>query len=80
MKHIQASEAKAKFAQLLDQVEQGETIVITRHGKVVAHLMPDESARRERSREAIERIMAARKTAPSVTVEEILEWRDEGRR
>jgi len=28
----------------------------------------------------MEEIAAARKTAPRVTVEEILEWRDEGRR
>lgn len=35
MRQIQASEAKSRFLQLLDEVEQGETIVITRHGKPV---------------------------------------------
>jgi prevent-host-death family protein len=80
MKHIQASEAKAKFSELLDQVEQGETITITRHGKVIAHILPDDTYRKERVKKAIEGIMLARKTAPRVTTEEILAWRDEGRR
>lgn len=81
MKHIQASEAKAKFAELLDQVERGETIAITRHGKVIAQIKPaqkDDS--KEAARAAMRRIMEARKNAPSVTVEELLELRDEGRR
>lgn len=80
MKYIAASEAKAKFAELLDQVEQGETIAITRHGKVIARIGPDEEAIFQRSREAMQRIMEARKTAARVTVEELLAWRDEGRR
>jgi prevent-host-death family protein len=80
MKHVQASEAKAKFSELLDEVEQGETITITRHGKVIAHILPDVAYRNERAKKAIEEIMLARKTAQRVTTEEILAWRDEGRR
>lgn len=81
MKHVQASEAKAKFAELLDQVEQGETVIITRHGKIVARLEPAEPVDADaRGREAMKRIMEARKAAPSVSIEELLEWRDEGRR
>ncbi|HEV7877890.1 type II toxin-antitoxin system prevent-host-death family antitoxin [Bradyrhizobium sp.] len=80
MKHIQASEAKAKFSELLDQVERGETIAITRHGRIVARITPDEEAKRQRAREAIKDILELRKTAPGATVEEILQWRDEGRR
>lgn len=33
-------EAKTHLPQLLDRVEHGETIVITRHGKPVARLVP----------------------------------------
>jgi prevent-host-death family protein len=81
MKRVQASEAKAKFAELLDQVEQGETVIITRHGKIVARLEPAEPVDADaRGREAMKRIMEARKTAPSVSIEELLEWRNEGRR
>lgn len=40
MKEVGAFEAKTKFGQLLDQVEAGEEIVITRRGKIVARLAP----------------------------------------
>ena len=33
MLQVKATEAKAKFAELLRTVERGETVVITRHGK-----------------------------------------------
>lgn len=33
-------EAKTHLPQLLDRVEHGETIVITRHGKPIARLVP----------------------------------------
>lgn len=40
MKEIGAFEAKNKFGQLLDWVEAGDEVVITRRGKVVARLVP----------------------------------------
>lgn len=40
MREVGASEAKNKFDQLLDWVEQGEEVTITRHGKEVARLVP----------------------------------------
>ena len=40
MREIGALEAKNKFGQLLDCVERGEQITITRHGKEVARLVP----------------------------------------
>ena len=80
MKHIQASEAKAKFSELLDQVERGETIVITRHGKVIARLTPPEAGNADKVRNAVRELKELRKDVKSATVEEILAWRDEGRR
>ncbi len=41
MKEIGAFEAKNRLGTLLDRVEQGEEIVITRHGKPVARLVPN---------------------------------------
>ncbi len=41
MRAIQIAEAKAKFSALLAAVEAGEEIAITRHGRVVARLVPD---------------------------------------
>jgi len=49
MRLVGASEARNKLDQLLDLVEQGEEITITRHGKEVARLVPAHSIR---SREA----------------------------
>ena len=43
MREIGAFEAKNKFGALLDWVENGEEVLITRHGKAVARLVPAES-------------------------------------
>ena len=40
MSEIGAFEAKNKLSALLDRVERGEEIVITRHGRPVAKLVP----------------------------------------
>ena len=80
MKQVQAATAKAKFSELLDDVERGETVVITRHGKVVARLVPDDDRRRAEMRKAMAEIKEMRKQHGSATIEEILAWRDEGRR
>lgn len=40
MREIGAFEAKNKLGTLLDQVEHGAEIVITRHGRAVAKLVP----------------------------------------
>ena len=44
MREVGAFEAKNKFSQLLDQVEHGEEIVITRRGKAVAKIVSTEPA------------------------------------
>lgn len=41
MRTVQVVEAKARFSALLAAVEAGEEIAITRHGKVVARLVPE---------------------------------------
>jgi len=41
MKEIGAFEAKNTLGTLLDCVERGEEIVITRHGRAVARLVPN---------------------------------------
>ena len=57
MREVGAFEAKNKLGQLLDLVEQGEEITITRHGKEVARLVPVRSIRsREEARAALQRI------------------------
>lgn len=80
MRQIQASEAKTYLPSLLDDVERGETIVITRHGKPVARLTPDEDGRRAEIASAMDEIRKLRLESQPTTADEILEWRDEGRR
>jgi prevent-host-death family protein len=62
MKEIGAFEAKSRLGQLLDWVEAGEEVVITRRGKVVARMVPPSMAfDRERGRQAVQRIRGMRK-------------------
>ena len=78
MRQIQSSEAKARLPELLDEVERGETIVITRRGRAVARLVPETERRQEEIEEAIEGIKRLRKKMPGLTLEEILSARHEG--
>lgn len=80
MKQIQLSVAKAQLSELIDEVERGETVVITRHGKPVARLVPDEEDRLRRFDRAVERMNELRKHTKPTTVEEIIAWKNEGRR
>lgn len=57
MDEIGAFEAKNTLGRLLDRVERGEEIVITRHGKAVARLVPNtREADQNHAREALVRI------------------------
>lgn len=80
METIQASEAKTHFLRILDRVERGESVVITRHGKRIARIQPEKEFDAERSKEAFEQIRALRARVVPMSVEEILSARDEGRR
>jgi len=53
---IGAFEAKNTLGSLLDRVERGEEVVITRRGKPVARLVPAAAYDRQKAREAAERI------------------------
>ena len=57
LKEIGAFEAKSKLGQLLDWVEAGEEVIITRRGKAVARMISaDAIFDRERARGAAARI------------------------
>lgn len=79
MREIQASEAKTHLPQLLDDVERGETIVITRHGRAIARLVPETARRQAEIREAIDAIRGLRSALPKFSAGEIRELIDEGR-
>jgi prevent-host-death family protein len=80
-----AFEGKNNFGRLLDLAEAGEEVLITRHGKPVAKLVPNQTitaAQREAAQAAAQRIReraALRKTGP-FNWEEWRAYRDEGRK
>lgn len=82
MREIQATDAKARLAELLRAVEHGETVAITRHGKAVAHLVPADAQDRAGRERAIERFRELRADWRKValTTDEILAARHEGHR
>lgn len=79
MVEIGASEAKTHFWRLLDRVTKGESIVVTRHGRPIARLVPEADQRREESRAALQKIWERRAGRQPVSVEEILSSIREGR-
>lgn len=80
-------DAKTHLSELVTRVERGEEVVITRHNKPVARLVPILDAAPEllqRRALAIKGLQAIgreieRRGGP-LSVQEILSWRDEGRR
>ena len=84
---IGAFEAKNTLGSLLDRVERGEEIVITRHGKAVARLVPNAGRfDQDQAQEAFRRLRARAKRlarenpgSPSFDWEEVKKLRDQGR-
>jgi prevent-host-death family protein len=85
---VAESEAITRLPELLDRVQRGEEIVITRDGKPAVRLSPAPPAPThdvEAARAAVERLLAigrqvAARADPPITLEEILSWRHEGHR
>ena len=80
MRKIQASDAKAHLPQLLDDVERGETLIITRHGRAIARIVPEVDRLQEEVDRAIENIRILRERNGRVTIEELLSAREDGRK
>src|ERR1039457_7089473 len=80
MREIQASEAKAHLPQLLDDVERGETLMITRHGRAIARIVPEVDRRQEEVDRAPASIVELRMRTVKVTSEELQSAREEGRK
>ena len=80
MRGVATTEAKARFAELLREVEYGQSIAITRHGKTVARLIPAVDHGRVSREEAVERFRAWQQQRPrtGMTREEILAARHAG--
>jgi prevent-host-death family protein len=87
METVGLFEAKTHLSELIARAERGEEVVITRHNKPVAKIVPFQAVSPEvvaKRLEALAGMQAIgreieRRGGP-ITVEEILAWRDEGRR
>ena len=81
MLQVGAFEAKNTLGSLLDRVQNGEEVVITRHGRAVARLVPNSGAvDRTQARAAAERIRArATLSGGGFDWAELKRDRDEGR-
>jgi prevent-host-death family protein len=60
MSTVTALEAKTRFGELLDRVARGEEIVITRHDKPVARIVPEGRKSLDSVRRAVEDLRALR--------------------
>jgi prevent-host-death family protein len=84
MRNIPVSEFKDKASELIAAAEQGEEIVITRHGKPTVKLVAierdfDPAERREALRLSEKLIAKMRAEGRSVSIEEAIAWKNEGR-
>ncbi len=82
MIQVGAFEAKNTLGALLDRVEDGEEVLITRHGRPVARLVPNSGGLdRAQGRTAAARIRerAARAGSPAFDWENLKQDRDAGR-
>lgn len=79
---IATTELKAKLSEILSDVERGESIGITRHGKMIARIAPEGTVSREEVRRSVDQLRRLRASLPKtgLTLEEILQWRHEGHR
>ncbi|TSA00252.1 MAG: type II toxin-antitoxin system Phd/YefM family antitoxin [Rhodocyclaceae bacterium] len=64
MRTVNLAEAKAHLSELLNSVEAGEEIVITRHGRAVARVSPME---KQKQSMPLKRLAAMRETVPPWT-------------
>ncbi len=83
---VGAHDAKTHLARLLDRVERGEEIVITRHGRPIARLVPNDpghdvaAARTAAAALAEVRDQLVADGIGPFTFDDLLSARDEGRR
>lgn len=78
LKTVGAFEAKTHLSKLLEEVQQGEEVLITRHGRAVARMLPMQANHMEQRLRAIEQLRNFRsgKRLQGLTIQQL---RDEGR-
>ena len=86
MATVSAFDAKTRFGELLDRVAKGEEVIITRHDKPVARMVPEGAPRLADVRRAVtglcqlqQRILARTRGRARLSDREVRAAIDEGR-
>jgi len=84
MGKVTAFEAKTRFGELLDRVSRGEEVVITRHDRAVARLVPEGAPRLDEVRRAVSglrelQLRIRRRSRAKLSDREVRQAIDEGR-
>lgn len=86
-RHVPISEFKDHASELVAAAGRGEDIVITRHGKPAARLVAPlqlSAERQQRARDALARMAEIRAElrakGMTATIDEMISWKNEGRR
>ncbi|HVL29658.1 MAG TPA: type II toxin-antitoxin system prevent-host-death family antitoxin [Sphingomicrobium sp.] len=86
MRHVPVATFKDKVSEFIAAAEAGEEVIITRHGKVAARLLPpdDLKERSERARQAMARLKEMRDKmraeGRTASIDEMIAWKNEGRK
>ncbi|MGI9045457.1 MAG: type II toxin-antitoxin system Phd/YefM family antitoxin [Burkholderiales bacterium] len=84
MSEVGIYEAKTHLPKLIERVQSGERITITKHGKPVAELIPMGMVDAETRRKAVDDLFKLRdelrERGVRITKDEIIAWKNEGRR
>lgn len=80
---IGSFEAKTHFSELLRKVEEGFLVRITRNGKEIAVMQNASSVKNQKSIQAwnnIKSIINQNNINEKITISDIIEWRNDGRK
>lgn len=83
MRHVAVATLKDKLSEYLAAAEAGDQLVITRHGREIARIMPPITDKRVKMSELVERTRRFRETFRAkygpVSSDEIKQWIEEER-
>jgi prevent-host-death family protein len=77
MRTVSLAEAKTHLSELLDKVEAGEQVVITRHGRPVAHITAAPPAKKPIDFDELARIRARNPRLRKPSAQLLRDMRDE---
>ena len=84
MRYVPIAQFKDRASEFVAAAEAGEDIVITRHGREAVRLVAVHQDRSAQRRAAIDALIATREDLRAkgvrISVDELIEWKNEGRR